>query len=197
MNKGEFITELRSRLARLPHEELEAAVGYYEEYFAEAGEENEERALQELGVPSLIAKQIMADFAIKESEATPSSPKKGVWTIWVIALAILASPIALPLGIVCLTMLLVGVILIGTLVLVGGILVVTFLTTGVAIFALTFKVLFIEPLSALFSLGVSLVLIGFGVLSIMLVYGLVGKVIPLMVKGISNLFERTKKGELR
>lgn len=194
MNKGEFMTELRSKLAKLPHEELESAVGYYEEYFEEAGIENEERALQELGSPSQIARQIMADFVIKESELTPSSPKKGVWTIWVIVLAILASPIALPLGIVCLTMLLVGFILIGTFIFVGGIMVITFLTTGIGIFALTLRILFIEPISALFSLGASLVLIGLGVLSIMLVYALIGKVIPLMVKGIGSLFERTKKG---
>lgn len=194
MNRGEFITELRSRLARLPYEELESAVGYYEEYFEEAGVENEERVLQELGSPFQIARQIMADFAIKESEIKPPSPKKGVWTIWVIVLAILASPIALPLGIVCLTMLFTGVILIGTFIFVGGILVITFLTTGIGIFALTFRILFVDPLSALFSLGVSLVLIGLGLLSVILVYALIGKVIPLMVKGISSLFERTKKG---
>lgn len=196
MSRGEFIIELRNKLARLPHEELEAAVGYYEEYFQEAGVDNEDRVLQELGSPSQIAKQIMADFAIKESEREPSSPQKGVWTIWLIVLAILASPIALPLGIVCMTMILVGFILIGTFIFVGGILVITFLTTGIGIFLLTFKILFIEPISALFSLGVSLVLMGFGILSILLVYGLVGKVIPLMVKGISDLFKRTKKGAM-
>jgi len=41
MNRNEFINELRIRLKRLPSAEIESAVSYYEEYFNDAGTQNE------------------------------------------------------------------------------------------------------------------------------------------------------------
>ena len=41
MNRSEFIRILRKELARLPQDEIDAAVEYYEEYFDEAGPDKE------------------------------------------------------------------------------------------------------------------------------------------------------------
>ena len=68
MNRTDFMKELRAGIVKLPYQEAEAALEYYEEYFEEAGAENEERVLEELGDPRVIAKQIMEDFHNREAE---------------------------------------------------------------------------------------------------------------------------------
>ena len=50
MSKNEFLLELKRLLQRLPLEEQERALVYYEERFHEAGPENEARVLRELGL---------------------------------------------------------------------------------------------------------------------------------------------------
>ncbi|MFQ7450923.1 MAG: HAAS signaling domain-containing protein [Flavonifractor plautii] len=52
MNKAEFLAGLRDALAgKLPSGELEDVLSYYEEYFADAGEEHEAEAAEGLGSP--------------------------------------------------------------------------------------------------------------------------------------------------
>lgn len=58
MNKEIFLRDLRRFLSDLPEEEREQAVKYYEDYFEDAGPENEEQVICELGTPVDIAKQI-------------------------------------------------------------------------------------------------------------------------------------------
>lgn len=65
-----------SKLHRLPTQEIDAALIYYEEYFDEAGQENEQDVIEKLGPPSQAAAQILADFAIKDLDAKPPSTKK-------------------------------------------------------------------------------------------------------------------------
>jgi uncharacterized membrane protein len=91
------MAELERQLARIDSREREEALAYYNEYFDEAGPENEARVIEELGSPVRVAAQIKADAAVKgmgNAEAPPV--KKGISTIWFVALAILALPVALP-----------------------------------------------------------------------------------------------------
>ena len=58
MTKYEFLGDLSRLLADLPEEERKQALHYYEDYFADAGEDNEQDVLKELGSPEAIADQI-------------------------------------------------------------------------------------------------------------------------------------------
>lgn len=58
MTKYEFLGDLSRLLADLPEEERKQALHYYEDYFADAGEDNEQAVLTELGSPVEIAEQI-------------------------------------------------------------------------------------------------------------------------------------------
>ncbi len=58
MTKIEFLDKLDLLLSDLPDEERMNAVWYYEDYFAEAGEVNEEAVLAELGSPEIVAQGI-------------------------------------------------------------------------------------------------------------------------------------------
>ena len=48
MNRAEYLAALRRALSVLPEEERASALSYYEEYFDDAGPENEAKAIEEL-----------------------------------------------------------------------------------------------------------------------------------------------------
>lgn len=99
MTKTEYMKQLQNKLKRLPKEDYDKAIEYYEEYFADAGVENEEQAIEDLGNPQEAADQIIREFAIDngKSEKAKKDVKKGFSQVWVVVLALCASPIALPL----------------------------------------------------------------------------------------------------
>ncbi|WP_054743028.1 HAAS signaling domain-containing protein [Cellulosilyticum ruminicola] len=87
MNKWEFLQRLRESLTQMPEEEVNAAIRYYEEYFDEAGEENEGRVVKELGSPEQVAKQISAEGGIKaniKEDIKYSTLRNNQTTVWVI-----------------------------------------------------------------------------------------------------------------
>lgn len=62
MSKKEFMEELEILLGELPREEKEEAIQYYESYFEEAGADQEQIVLEELGSAGRIAAQILRDY---------------------------------------------------------------------------------------------------------------------------------------
>lgn len=78
MTKYEFLGDLSRLLNDLSEEERKQALHYYEDYFADAGEEKEEDILRELGSPEKIARQIKSDISdnisYSEGEAHPTNP---------------------------------------------------------------------------------------------------------------------------
>ena len=98
MSRNEFISELKTRLRKLPYDEVTEAVNYYEEYFDDAGAENEQAVLAELGSPAAVAAQIITSSAVKSVDEQKSA-KKSWQSAWLVILALFASPVALPLAI--------------------------------------------------------------------------------------------------
>lgn len=68
MSKQEFMKELEALLAVLPAEEREEAIRYYDAYFEDAGAENEQAVINELGSADKVAAQLLRDF-LAEKEA--------------------------------------------------------------------------------------------------------------------------------
>ena len=105
MTRAEFIAELRGRLYTLPAEERDNAVQFYEEYFDDAGPENEQAVINELGSPENVANKILSgegNITPAQSWKTPgrNTPKQSDTAGLKIAVAILAvisSPIWLTL----------------------------------------------------------------------------------------------------
>lgn len=81
MNRGDFFEVLRRELRQLPQEEIQNALVYHTEYFDDAGAENEQRVIDELGDPAIIAAQIIADYKEKNPGFTPAA-KKGHHALW-------------------------------------------------------------------------------------------------------------------
>lgn len=63
MNRDMFMTKLRELLSDLSEAEREEALSYYEEYFEDAGVENEESVIASLGTPEKVAATIKAGLA--------------------------------------------------------------------------------------------------------------------------------------
>lgn len=127
MNKQEYMNQLKERLRRLPKEDFARAVEYYEEYFAEAGEENEAKAIEDLGSPQEAADQIICDMAISYSKEPVKNVRSGINALWVALLALFAVPIALP-------FLLTGIVLVFTAVAVVWILLLALMLVAVCVF---------------------------------------------------------------
>lgn len=94
MRKEEFLDQLRRALeGKTPPEELEDVLSYYEEYFADAGEDREEEAAQELGSPQAVAARLLEE---RVGSGAPEPPKKAgrKRSPWLIALLVLAGVVA-------------------------------------------------------------------------------------------------------
>ncbi len=98
MNKVEYMQSLRKQLRRLPKEDFQKAVDYFEEYFSDAGAEEEAQVIEDLGTPEFAAEQIIADIVRKNAAAPVKDVKKGLNAVWVGVLAVCAAPFALPLA---------------------------------------------------------------------------------------------------
>lgn len=96
MNRDEYMKLLKKQLRKLPKEDFNKAIAYFEEYFDEAGTENEKQAIEDLGSPQEAAGQIIRDIAIHNTKEPSGGMKKGMNAVWVGILAVFAAPVALP-----------------------------------------------------------------------------------------------------
>lgn len=74
MNKTIFLRELEQYLQGISEEERKEAVSYYENYFEDAGTENEEAVLAELGSPREVANSILAELEEAKTEKSDTLP---------------------------------------------------------------------------------------------------------------------------
>ena len=161
MNRREFIEELKRRLRKLPYDEIKEAIDYYEGYFDDAGEENEQAVLAELGSPAAVASQIIADFAVKEAEI--DKPVKKNWrSTWLVILALFASPIAVPIALA------VGAVVLALIISLLAVLIsffaagVSIVAGGLASAAAGVFVIFQSVPTTMLYFGVGLILLGIG-----------------------------------
>lgn len=62
MNRAEFMRQLESMLQGISPTEREEALQYYNDYFDDAGEENEKAVIEALGNPARVAENIKKIF---------------------------------------------------------------------------------------------------------------------------------------
>lgn len=68
MTREKFMEKLNVELNFLPSDEKENAIRFYEEYFDEAGAENEKDVISELGSPKSIAKKILKETKLQYND---------------------------------------------------------------------------------------------------------------------------------
>jgi len=197
MNRASYLKKLRGKLQRLPAHEIDAALAYYEEYFDEAGEENEQRAIQQLGSPSHVASQIMADYALKDLEATSNSnsnsTKKNMSAIWLIILAIISAPLSLPLLVVAIALIFsFGAVIFSIIIaIIATVLGIFF--GGIAALISGFFILTQDWPTALLFMGVGFIVTGLGILLFPIVTRLIKTIVVVCVEALGKLFHKITK----
>lgn len=166
MTKAEYIAELKKRLSLLPPEDLRDALEYYQEYFAEAGEDNEKAVIAELGPPAYVAAQIIGRLTTDKAAVSEQTAKNNISMVWIIILGILASPIALPLAIVLIAVIFSLIIAAISIIFSLGIAVLAIGIQGIIVFILSFGLLFSNFPTALFFIGFGMT--SFGVSCVLL-----------------------------
>lgn len=72
MTKKEYLSRLERCLECIENSEREAAIQFYAEYFDDAGEENTEKVISELGSPEKLAREIITQSADQGNSEQPA-----------------------------------------------------------------------------------------------------------------------------
>ena len=198
MNRNEYMAALRRALAGLPEEERASALRYYEEYFDDAGPENERKAIDGLGAPEQVAAQILADY--RELTAVPpqgrdagsaaAKPRRrwrGISPWLLIVLVLLAIPVGVPLLLGAAATVL-GLLVAATAVVFAFAVVIprALLLAGAMLCGFSFA-LWGAPASAVTTLGCGLALLALGVLVSLLIIKLCMLFVPPVCRGLVAL----------
>jgi len=159
MKKAEYLAALKKKLNRLPENEIDNALRYYEEYFDEAGVEKEQTVIAQLGTPDNVAAKIIGEYAV----GTGAKNKRGrLKNIWVLILAICASPIALPLVLAVVIVALALIVSLLSVFFAFGVSGVACVLSGIAgIFGGVYA-LFLDPSAGIFYIGFGLLSVALG-----------------------------------
>ena len=104
MTAKEYLRALEKALSILPAEERENAMRYYQDYFLDAGAENEQKVIAELGDPNVLAAEILRDYGGMTTTNVPKTQKtRRGWPVWLVVLigicAVIGAPIVGALGV--------------------------------------------------------------------------------------------------
>lgn len=199
MNKKEFLDDVRGRLAGLPEADIDKALEFYEESIQDRidDELTEEQAVAGVGTPEEIAQQILMDTPLSKivKANIKTSERKSV-RVWEIILIVLGFPIWFSVLMALFAIALAIAIVFLALIIVFFAIVLAFGVAGIAgIFASIMSLAGGNGMSALTTLGVSLILIGLALLLFIPAKAVTLWLIELMgrfVKWIKSLFIKRK-----
>ncbi len=215
MNKETYLEALKREIAALPADEQESALQYYADYFDDAGPENEQKVIDELGSPQELGNFIRSRFSCvpakipeKKEEKNKNSGTEGSYRKFErkkddtrtrnILLVVLVLLLTIPLwGPVFFSIIGVGIGIIAVVLSLGfaGLIAgAAVLCAGIGIIISSFIHLSYSPVNTVLSLGIGLFVVGFGF--IIGVFGLwfCTKVLPSIVRFIVSIFRMPFKG---
>ncbi len=213
MSRKEFMERLEELLKDIPDNEREEALQYYNDYFDDAGIENEAEVIRDLGSPEQVAQKLKAGLGELASVGTPepgqgerkevekekTKKEAGFWKILsIVLLCILAAPVVLPLaGVLLLAAVTVVLALFGAI---AGIVLSGFaiLLAGIAVLGVGIVQTFATPAIGIAAAGVGCVVAAVGVLLSFATVWCCIRVIPWLIRGIAAVisypFRKRKAG---
>lgn len=221
MNRAEFMERLRELLGDISESEREEALNYYEDYFDDAGEENEQSVIESLGSPEKVARTIkdglndgtgetgefsetgFHGYGEEEKSEVGQRGKikfsdriRGLGTgglILVLILAVFALPILAPILIAIVSVVFGMIMTVIGLLFAALIAGVTLVMAGLGVFAAAVVSLLASPAVSVVLIGIAFLLVGIGILLAILGGWIVWKVVPSVIRWIVNLFSRLFK----
>ena len=219
MTKEQFLFQLEQKLLDIPEDERAEAMEYYRDYFNDAGSENEEQVIAELGSPDKVAASIKEGLrAGREDAGTVGQPPQTRGTAksfceanrdrkqtdsrskWILIILVAIFTFPFWIGIVgALFGILVAIVAVIFSLLVAA---VALAGVGVVVGLICFIVGIVRfftggPVSGLMTVSAGLLLFAMGCLCTAALIFVLGQVIPWMLRGLSNLlhngFHRRKR----
>ena len=225
MNRVEFMSQLERLLWDIPESDRQDAIAYYNDYFDEAGAENEAQVIQKLGSPGKVAATIKADLhasgndrgeytergyydgqeemnqnppASKEGNSQGTKQKRTIPWPLIIVLLVFASPLLVGVG---------GGLLGGVLGIIFGafgillavvICGVAFLVAGIVCLVVGIVRIFLSPVEGLITAGIGSLALAGGILLTLLSIWCLFKWLPALFRWVINLIQRLfRRGERR
>ncbi|MDR3307552.1 MAG: DUF1700 domain-containing protein [Coriobacteriales bacterium] len=173
-----FLGSLEKQLKGLPPDERAEVLAYYREYLDDSLDEHgdAQAAVASVGSAREIAARVRAQMALEDFERAPS-PRKGARTVWLVVLAVFASPFAFTAVMILVTLAFALLLVLVSVILSVAVTSIAFLVTGVLATAMAFYVafcllfstpsafgdlLYFNPLDVFFMLGTGFASLGLG-----------------------------------
>ena len=193
MTKTEYIAKLTKYLRKLPQQDYEEAIEYFMEYFEEAGPENEARVIAELGTPKEAAHEVISRLLEEKIVEDKSSLRNKTAILWIAILAVLASPVALPILLFFLAMIMTLLMIIFAVIVTALALTFALLISGVYTFFTSFSLLNVSLASTLFGGGLGLLMFGGALLLLLISFEICKLIVKLITLLIKWLIKKGRK----
>ncbi len=202
MNREEFLRQLERLLYDIPESERREAMEYYQNYFEDAGPENEAQIIEELGSPQEVAASIKKnlfgenyeeyDYETQTKQKQPYvPPEKPSRNILIGIIVVLTFPLWIGLiggafglivgGVAC-----VFAFAVAVFALVGSLLLVGFILAGIG-FANIFAGL---PAVGMILISVGMFILAFAILGVIVIGWAFGRILPRTLRAIVRLCKR-------
>ena len=193
MTKTEYIAKLTKYLRKLSQQDYEEAIEYFMEYFEEAGPENEARVIAELGTPKEAAHEVISRLLEEKIVEDKSSLRNKTTILWIAILAVLASPVALPILLFFLAMIVTLLMIIFAVIVTALALTFALLISGVYTFFTSFSLLSVSLASTLFGGGLGLLMFGGALLLLLISFEICKLIVKLITLLIKWLIKKGRK----
>lgn len=193
MTKTEYIAKLTKYLRKLPQQDYKEAIEYFMEYFEEAGPENEARVIAELGTPKEAAHEVISRLLEEKIVEDKSSLRNKTTILWIAILAVLASPVALPILLFFLAMIMTLLMIIFAVIVTALALTFALLISGVYTFFTSFSLLSVSLASTLFGGGLGLLMFGGALLLLLISFEICKLIVKLIALLIKWLIKKGRK----
>ena len=193
MTRTEYIAKLTKYLRKLPQKDYEEALEYFMEYFEEAGPENEAQVIAELGTPKEAAHEVISRLLEEKIVEDKSSLRNKTTILWIAILAVLASPVALPILLFFLAMIMTLLMIIFAVIVTALALTFALLISGVYTFFTSFSLLSVSLASTLFGGGLGLLMFGGALLLLLISFEICKLIVKLITLLIKWLIKKGRK----
>lgn len=214
MSRVEFMRQLESLLQSISEAERVEALQYYNNYFDDAGPENEQDVIEALGNPAKVAENIKQDISggngvprtsgseraliqYQQSMVKPCEPEKNGLPTWavvlIVILCVFASPIILSVAAAGISLALGLIVTWFSLIFATGSVAVVLLVVMVMLIVVGFMCISVSPLTGIGLFGGGLLCGGIALLFLMLTVAMAGIITPAIVGGIISLFRKKEK----
>ena len=192
MNREEYMKCLRQKLRRLPKEDYNRAIEYFEEYFEDAGPKREQTAKEDLGTPDLAAESIIREFAVENAQKPEKNVKRSFSKVWVGVLAICAAPVGLPLAMAFAVVMVALIMVIVALIFAVFSVALALAVSSVPCILVSIWMMFVSPVNGVATLGMGLMGIGIGIWVVMGCVALCKWFLNLMTRLFGKIAKRGK-----